>query len=135
MQLKFGNPKSLDDITLEDAQEHPIWLWVWEAGLEEVSEDETWQCPVVNSKDVDESMTEPVITLLVKNTNLVGSASYSSEKEELDGIAIWQNDAWVMVQEADLSFPVTFVSVPTIQGVKNVEFICSSANEPAKRHG
>jgi hypothetical protein len=69
MNYKFGAPKDLDSITLSDVMEHPLWLWTWEAGLEG-DFDEDWQVPVIGCSDVSESMTEPIITLKVADTDL-----------------------------------------------------------------
>ena len=83
MKPEYGKPKSLDDVSLADVQEFPIWVWVWEAGLEKEAEDETWQCPIVNTKDVTDEMAEPVITLRVKGTDVIASASYKPKLDHL----------------------------------------------------
>jgi hypothetical protein len=129
MTFKVGPSKPLDEISAEDAQTHPIWLWVWEVGPEDQADDETWQCPVLDTKDVSEAMTEPVITLITKDSNLIASASYMSQSEQLEGIAVWQGSAWVGIGDAALPTPITLVAIPTIRGIANVEFIC---NQPAE---
>jgi hypothetical protein len=101
MDLQFGTPKSLDEITLTDVQQHPIWLWVWEAGLEQQAEDETWQYPVTNTTDVTAGMIEPIISLRIKGTELIGSASYDPEAA-LEAIAVWQDGAWAMMRDSKL---------------------------------
>ena len=128
MALKFGTPKSLDDISIQDVKTHPIWVWVWEAGLEDQAEDETWQCPVIGTSDVSSAMTEPVITLYINGGVATGSASYNVELDQLEAISIWEGDTWVGVQESALPAPLSLVAVPTIHGVPNVEFVC---NDPA----
>ena len=134
MELKFGPPKSLEDISVEDVQAHPIWVWVWEAGLEGEAEDETWQCPVISHSDVTSEMTEPVITLRVNGGAAVGSASYNAELDELEAISIWEEDTWVLVQKCSLPAPLSLIAVPTIRGVANVEFICDDPDtDRAKR--
>jgi hypothetical protein len=124
MDLQFGTPKSLDEITLTDVQQHPIWLWVWEAGLEQQAEDETCQCPVTNTTDVTAGMIEPIISLRIKGTELIGSASYDPEEDALEAIAVWQDGAWAMMRDSKLQAPVTLVAIPTIAGVAGVEFTC-----------
>lgn len=124
MELRFGTPKSLDDVTLADVQQHPIWVWVWEAGLEEQAEDETWQCPVTNTTDVMAEMVEPIISLRVKDTSLIASASYNPEEDDLEGIAVWQDGAWVSLVDTKLKAPITLVAIPTIAGEASVEFTC-----------
>ena len=134
MTLEFGKPKSLDDIKLEDVKKYPIWLWVWEAGLEEEAEDETWQCPVINSTNVTASLTEPIITLTVEGSNLFASASYNAEKNQLESIAIWENEEWQLLNKSGLKQPITFLSVPLINRQENVKFVCTDVNsEIAKR--
>jgi hypothetical protein len=128
MALKFGTPKSLDDISIQDVETHPIWVWVWEAGLEDQAEDETWQCPVIDASDVSSAMTEPVITLRVNGGAAIGSASYNAELDQLEAISIWEGDTWVGVQESTLPTPLSLVAVPTIRGIPNAEFAC---NDPA----
>ena len=134
MTLEFGKPKSLDDIKLEDVKKYPIWLWVWEAGLEEEAEDETWQCPVTNSMNVTASLSEPIITLTVEGENLFASASYNAEQNQLESIAIWANEEWQVLNKSGLKQPITFLSVPLINGKESVKFICSDIeSEIAKR--
>ena len=124
MDVQFGTPKSLEDITLADVQQHPIWVWVWEAGLEEQAEDETWQCPVTNTTDVTADMVEPIISLRIKGTELIASASYDPEREDLEGISVWQGGAWGSLRDTQLEAPVTLVAIPTIGGQAGVEFTC-----------
>lgn len=130
MTFEFGTPKSLDDISAEDVQAHPIWFWIWEAGLEGEVGDETWQCPVLDARDVTAAMTSPSITLRVKgHADVVASAEYDVRDDRLTGIAIWKADEWVDVRESSLSVPVTFIAVPTIRGVADVEFIFDRIDE------
>ena len=127
MAFKVGSPKALDDISAEDAEAHPIWLWAWEVGLE--TEDETWQCPVLETLDVSELMAEPVITLRIKGSEAIGSASYNFKADQLEAISVWENGAWIGVQETTVPTPILFVAVPTINGVPDVEFVCRQRSE------
>lgn len=125
MAFKVGSPKPLDQISAQDLQRHPIWLWAWEAGLEGEADDETWQYPVLETLDVSEAMAEPVITVMVKGSDVVGSASYNSQSDQLEAISIWEGDTWIGVQETTLPTPISFVAVPTIRGMADVEFVCT----------
>ena len=79
-------------------------------------------------------MAEPIITLRVKGTNTFASSSYNPEADQLEAISIWDGAAWAIIQEAKLRAPVTFVSVPTIEGQPNVEFVCDDLkSDRAKR--
>ena len=129
MKFEFGAPKALDDISLQDAMNHPIWLWAWEAGLEGEVEDETWQCPVLNTSDVTDAMTEPVVTLRIEGNDVIGSASYNAELDQLEAISIWENGAWTGIQETTLATPITLIAVPSIRGVTGVRFVCSEPDE------
>ena len=136
MAFKVGIPKPLDEISAQDVQTHPIWLWVWEAGLEGEADDETWQCPVLETSDVSEEMSEPVITLVVKGSNIIGSASYNPQSDQLEAISIWEGHTWIGVQETTLPVPISFVAVPTIRGMANVEFVCTDpSDDRASRAG
>jgi hypothetical protein len=123
MAFKVGKPKSLDDITGQDIEAHPIWLWVWEVGLEEEADDETWQCPVLGSYDVTADMAEPMIALRTK-TGAICSASYDPETDALKAIALWQGDTWIGLERSGVPTPISFIAIPTIRGVSSVEFIC-----------
>jgi len=129
MKFKVGTPKALEDISAQDVEAHPIWLWAWEAGLEGEVEDETWQCPVLDTSDVTDAMTEPVITLRVEGSGVIGSASYNAGLDQLEAISIWENGAWTGIQEAALAAPVSLIAVPTIRGIAGVKFVCSQPDE------
>ena len=125
MSLSFGSAKSLDDITLDDVLKYPVWLWVWETGQEGCPEqDETWQQPVISTSEVSDEMTEPIISFRVRGTDIFGSGSYDPEAEKLFGMALWIDNSWQMLSASTLSPPLTFVAVPPIRGVVDVQFIC-----------
>ena len=134
MTIHFGAPVPLEDITLAHVLEHPIWVWVWEAGRETEADDETWQCPVIGTQDVTPGFTEPVITLRVKGTPLVACGSYSFETDRVEAISLWRDGAWVDLREAGLPTPLVLVAVPRIEGVDGVAFVCEDlASEQAMR--
>ena len=133
--MRYGKPQSLESIGIDDVLAHPIWVWVWEAGLEgaEGVEDETWQCPVLDTNDVGKGMTSPVITLRVEGSDLVATASLEGTTR-LAGISVWHEGEWVDLGSAGLKAPVVFVAVPSVRGVSGVRF--SSADlkvDEAKR--
>lgn len=123
MPIQYGRPLPLDEITLAHVLDHPIWVWAWEAGSEEDASDETDQCPVLNTTDVTDSFTEAIITFKVKGTTLHGSASFIPELDRLEALSLWEGDTWVGLQEAAIPIPCTLVAVPTIRGVRDVEFL------------
>jgi hypothetical protein len=129
VKFSVGTPKPLDGVSLQDVQVHPIWLWVCETGLEDQADDETWQCPVLDTTDVSNAMEEPVITLSVKRTPLFASASYNARADRIEAISVWESGAWAGVQESTLKAPITFVAAPTIRGVPGVEFVFDDPQE------
>ena len=136
MTIHFGSPMPLDEITLEHVLAHPIWVWVWEAGREAEADDETWQCPVIGTHDVTPGLTEPVITVRVKGSPIVGSGSYSFEADRLEAISLWRDEAWIDLRQAGLATPLVLVAVPSIEGVAGVEFVCDDlATDLARRAG
>lgn len=124
MALQFGEPRALDDIKLDDVMRYPIWLYAWEAGAQDKAGHETWQCPVTNATDVTPDMVEPIVTLHVKGTHLVASASYNAEQDQLEAISVWSDGAWASMADAGLRLPVCLVPVPSIHGQPDVHFIC-----------
>ena len=129
MTILFGAPVSLDDITLAQVLQHPIWVWAWEAGREEEAEDEACQCPVIGTDNVTAGFTEPVITVRVKGTDVYGSGSYNLERDQLEAISLWQDNAWIILQETTLPTPIVLVAVPSIDGAAGVEFVCHEPSE------
>ena len=132
---RYGEPRSLDDIGLDDVLAHPIWVWVWEAGLEGADgvEDETWQCPVLDTADVTDAMTEPVITLRIEGSDAIASASLDPREDRLAGISVWHEGAWANVDDAGLPEPVVFVAIPTLRGASGVRFAYEARADRAAR--
>src|SRR6185369_8714028 len=125
MALTFGPAKSLDDITLDDVLANPIWLWVWETGGEaKIGQDETWQQPVLGTTDVTDEMSEPVISFRVKGSNIIGFGSYRPKDDRLFGMALWIDNEWRMLKKTGLSVPLVLVAIPSINGLRGVEFSC-----------
>ena len=123
MSYKTGKAKSLDDITIEDALEYVIWEWALDEEGDE-DQDETWQRPIIDSKDVTSEILIPIITLQVKDTNLYASGEYDHEEKLVRAVAFWDNNSWTLPHDfSTVSFPLTLVSLATIEGRSNCEFI------------
>ena len=127
MGIEYGPAKLLDEITLDDMLANPIWIWVWEEGLEGSSEehpqqDETWQKPVLNTRNVTVGMFEPIIAIRVKGTEVCGAASYNQSEEKLVDISYWVNGTWQGLKENTVEPPIVLVAVPSIRGEADVEF-------------
>jgi len=128
MTYKTGKSKSLDEITLEDVLEYPIWEYALdEEGLE--GQDESWQRPVTDTDNVTDEIIAPIITVKIKDTEIYGSGEYDNETESIVGITIWIDGEWKSLSDSVMSVPITFISVPKIDGVENIEFICSDLED------
>lgn len=128
MSYKTGKSKPLEKITLEDILENPIWEW----SLDEENndeQDETWQRPIIETDNVTKEMFNPTITLKIKDSDIYGSAEYDSDTESLSAISIWKDNEWILLSDFEQPTPLTFVSVPKICGIENVEFVCEDLFE------
>ncbi len=133
MAYTTGKSKSLDDITLDDALKYPIWEWALDEE-EEDGQDETWQRPIVDTDNVTDDIYNPTITIKIKDTELFGSAEYDNDTQSLSAISIWFDNEWKILSETQIMTPITFIAIPKIDGIQNVEFICDSlTSDNAKR--
>lgn len=128
MSYKTGKSKPLEEITLKDILENPIWEWSLNEESNE-EQDETWQRPIIETDNVTNEMFNPTITLKIKDSNFYGSAEYDCETESLSAISIWKDNEWVLLSELEQPIPLTFIAVPKIFGVENVKFICKDLLE------
>ena len=125
MSYKTGNSKSLDNIVLQDVLDYPIWEWA--LGEEFIDEqDETWQRPILNTDNVTAEMYSPTITLKIKNSDIIASGEFDHEKNEISAISIWKNDQWEDLSQCPNEAPIILISIPKINGVTNMEFICKN---------
>ena len=128
MAYKTGKSKSLDGITLSDVLQYPIWEWALdEEGVDE--QDETWQRPIIDTDNVTEEIYSPTITLKIKNSNIYGSGEFDNETESICPISIWNDTEWNVLSESGISAPIIFISIPKINGVENVEFVCDDLED------
>lgn len=128
MAYKTGKSKPFAEITLEDILEHPIWEYALdEEGVE--GQDESWVRPIVDSTNVTEEIYSPIITIKIKDTNSYGCGEYDNDAENIVGISVNINGEWKALSEAELPVPVTFISIPSIDGVENTEFICTDLED------
>ena len=123
MTYKTGKSKSLEDITLTDVLENPIWEWALdEEGVE--GQDETWQRPIIDTDNVTNEIYNPTITLKIKETDIYGSAEYDNETGSISAISIWRDGEWKALNDYKFSEPIILIAVPKIDGIENVEFLC-----------
>ena len=66
IEIIYGNPKTIDEVSLKDMQENSIWIFALdEEDSEEI--DETWQKPILNYDNVTHELVEAYI--LMKSTD------------------------------------------------------------------
>ena len=127
MKYQFGKPKNLDSITQEDVLKNKVWLWTWEAGLE-LEYNEDWQVPLIGVDDIQNEITEPIITLKILETDLIASGSFNYKKRRIYAIAVWKNNSWEMITKSSLEAPIKFTSLIKIGGNEKTEFIMTDKN-------
>ena len=128
MSYKTGKSKPLEEITLKDVIENPIWEWALDEE-ENDEQDETWQRPIIETDNVTNEMFNPTITLKIKNSETYCSAEYDNETESLTAISIWEKNEWILLSDFEHSVPLTFISIPKINGKSEVEFVCEDLFE------
>jgi len=112
----FGESKLIDDLSLGDIKEYPIWVQFIHKGRTHVK-------PVINSQNVTDDLTEPIIGFHIEGSGLYGSADYDRDSESLTNLTLWIDGAWVLIQDtSELTPPLTLVAVPQIKGRKNAKF-------------
>ena len=125
MSYTTGRSKSLEDITLSDVLQYPIWEWALENETEQM-QDETWQQPVIDTDNVTDEIYCPIITLSIKGTNLFASAEFDHDTQSLSSISVWADSQWKILADIQIQTPIVFVSIPKIEGVEKTEFICKT---------
>lgn len=115
----LGPLKRLEDITLQDMRENPIWVCdlsgEWEEGY-----DETSQRPLTEANHVTEDMLDEFVSVsvLIKFTNSDewGSADVD-ENGNLCALAVWRENEWIDGRHAfDGKEQVELEVIPVILG-------------------
>lgn len=128
MAYKTGKSKPIEEITLADFLEHPIWEYALdEEGVE--GQDESWIRPVVDTDNVTEEIYSPIIALKIEDSAIYGCGEYDNETESIVGISICADGVWKALGDAELSAPVIFISIAKIDNVENVVFICNNVED------
>jgi len=130
---EFGASMPPEDTTLDDILRHPIWVLALDEETVE-GQDETWQKPVTNTKDLSRYLERNyicTITLKVVGTEIYGCGDYDHTDGALGGIAVWHDGAWKTLKETGvLEAPLEFEAVPSIFGEPGVRFVCHDLLEP-----
>lgn len=124
MTIRMGNSKPMEEVTLQDMLEYPIWTFALdEEDIE--GQDETWQKPIY-STNVLPGYIAVYILLKIEQTDQYVSADLDIKRMTLADVALWQDDEWIPIHDVEwLSHPLTLISIPTIKGVENMKFIIS----------
>jgi hypothetical protein len=139
----YGPAKSIADITHEELQAHPIWLWCMALGLPDEDDgpmggDETWMRPLLDSTNVTAEMWQPFILSRIKGTDYFAAGLYDHKKRKLESIGIQtktSDEPTALTRVGGVrvpvgwSAPLTFVAVPTIEGGAGVAFRCESLDK------
>ena len=120
--MSLGPLKNLEDITLEDMKNNPIWVndlaGEWEDDFDESSERPILGTEDITSEIIDEFVS---ISMLVKvnDENIFGSANLE-EDGSVSCLAIWQDNKWIISNKAFQGKDhVEIEVIPSIDGVKN----------------
>lgn len=90
-EIAYGKPKPIDEVTLQDMQENPIWIFALdEEEAEEI--DETWQKPILHSDNVIHELLEAYILLKSVNGQYDISANLDIKEETLDDVNYWNTE-------------------------------------------
>lgn len=120
---QYGEPKHVDDLTLEDFVTYPIWEMYLED--EENYAEFEWYRPVLNATDVTKSLDFSRILLKDKHSETWFCAQVCIKNNKLDDCDLWrwneENDEFEGY-DPDKNSPLTLVAIPTIKGVENCEF-------------
>ena len=135
-KLNLGNLKNLDDITLDDMKNNPIWIndvsGEWEDEFDESSER-----PVLGATDITKGMRSEFISIsmLVEfpNDDAFGSANLEDDGT-ISCVAIWENNEWVDGRKAFQNKDnVDIKLIPTVEGEANILFVYDPKSDKGKR--
>ena len=129
--LKFGAPKEVWDITLDDMRKHPVWIDCMLMSLAGVSSDEDGPLggteasarPVLNSNNVMPVFRHATILLRVLGSDLWASATYNFTDRTVTSIFVYNTDGTQAANDSD-DQRYTFEAVPRIDGAESIRFAC-----------
>ncbi len=119
--IRLGPLKSLEDITIHDMMQYPIWVEDL-SGESRDDFDETAQRPVTNTRDVTTKMLREYVKVNVlieiEGTDILASADVE-EDASLSGLVAWIDDSWIdLNKHIDDSVAIYVRPVPSILGRK-----------------
>ena len=98
----------------------------------EEGQDESWIAPITNSTDVGEELCDAYILLRVKGNDCSVLAHFDDML--LDDLSYWDfaDEMWEDFRSLDVPSPICLISVPSIFGQAEVEFVVNEDKESAK---
>ena len=123
IEMTYGKPKPMEDVTLQDMQKNPIWIFALdEEENEEI--DETWQKPVLNYDNVTYELVEAYILMKSSDGRYDVSANLDIEEETLDDVTYWdyEQEGWVPIENIENYKELQFVAIPKIEKEADVIF-------------
>lgn len=137
---RYGPWKFIHEIEFADLQAHPIWLWCMALDLPDEEDgplggDETSMRPLLDSINVTTGMRQPLILLRVKEKDYFAWGLYDHSERKLVSVGIepkTPDELTTLTRVGGLrvpagwTAPLTFVTVPSIEGREAVEFRCDS---------
>lgn len=123
IEIIYGKPKPIDEVTLQDMQENPIWVFALD---EEDSEgiDETWQKPILNYDNVTHELVEAYILMKSTDGQYDISANLDIKKETLDDVTYWEpeQECWIPIDNIKNYKGLQFIAIPKIEKESDVIF-------------
>lgn len=123
IEMTYGKPKPMEDVTLQDMQKNPIWIFALdEEENEEI--DETWQKPVLNYDNVTYELVEAYILMKSSDGQYDVSANLDIEEETLDDVTYWdsEQECWIPIENIGNYKELQFVAIPKIEKEADVVF-------------
>lgn len=122
-KIAYGKPKPIDEVSLQDMQENPIWIFALdEEDSEEI--DETWQKPILNYDNVTHELVEAYILMKSTDGQYDISANLDIKKEILDDVTYWEpeQECWIPIDNIKNYKGLQFIAIPKIEKESNVIF-------------
>ena len=123
IEMTYGRPKPIDDVTLQDMQENPIWVFVLdEEDNEEI--DETWQKPVLNYDNVTYELVETYILMKSSDGLYDVSADLDIKEDTLEDVTFWdaKQESWIPIENIRNYKELKFIAIPKIEKEADVVF-------------
>ena len=121
LNVELGELKKLDDISLEDMKNYPVW--VNDLSGENIEEfDETSERPIINNISISKHLVKKFVSVTVL-TKIENSEDYATVNYERDGTFVdlcpWKDGKWSNIQTV---FPelgtIKLESLVEIEGIK-----------------